>query len=102
VTAYYLGLARLLLGLVGSALLAISLNTIIRELINAIHFHSDSITSLAEERNIRVYTGIERRLQSGSFSATKRTWFGLALLVLSFLLQAISLVMQMPAPPAAP
>lgn len=91
-TATFFSLAGLICGLLGSVLLAISLNRWIDTISWAIDALSTSLMTVASNDDAVVFTGIETHVERDQKRATLLVSFGLWLLVLSFFLQAVGIL----------
>jgi len=90
---FILELAGLVAGLIGSILLAISINRVITELVLAINFLDTTVGALCGPGDVPRFTGVEHRLDRGIASAKRRTFTGIFCLVISFALQLVALWM---------
>jgi len=81
----------LILGLLGSAILAWSLGPLLSMLATAVNAHELSISSIASKGDAVVFTGFDKQLERATKRAGFWTVLGFATLVVSFALQAIGL-----------
>jgi len=82
-------------GLIGSVILAISLNKLNTELVLAILFVDTTLGSLlSQTQNIPRFEGIDERLRRGVESSRNRTFVGLVMIVFSFGFQLVGLIFQ--------
>ncbi|AKU21243.1 hypothetical protein ACZ75_06870 [Massilia sp. NR 4-1] len=82
-----------LLGLLGSAILAFSLDCILSELRLGLELVRTSVASLAHPGDVYLFEGVDKRLDAAEQSSKKWVRLGLGLLVGSFALGLVALIM---------
>ena len=90
----WLGFAGLGAGLIGSGLLAFSLNRVINALALATDAHDLAIEGLlADSASVPIvrFTGTDVHVKKGQQAALRMTWTGLWMLAVSFALQGVAL-----------
>jgi hypothetical protein len=87
-----LALAGLVVGLIGSGVLAVSLNDLLSALHFSVSLHDVTIQQLTGHGDVPVFTGLDTHLNRGDRRAGTLTALGFWLLVVSFALQAAGLV----------
>ncbi len=88
-------LCGLVVGVIGSAILAVRLGPFVREVHFAITLIDNSIHTLAGGGDIAVYEGLPGRVKRALKYGQAALVWGFSLLALSFLLQAIALVLRL-------
>ena len=83
----WIQLSGLILGLVGSMLLAINLTRIIKLLILSVKAHETSIESIVGKNDVYIFKGFGKQLNNAKKYNNSITAWGFWLLVISFILQ---------------
>jgi hypothetical protein len=81
-------------GVIGSIVLAVSLNTLTGEQVLCLRFVDTTVGALCSTSNVPRFTGIEERLAGGVTSAKRRTVIGVSLVTLAFVFQFVALLVQ--------
>lgn len=77
-------------GALGSILTAFSLSDVIRELHLARQFIEITLRALAENQDVPIFTGLDRRQERAEKRGRLILWAGVLLLVAGFILQAVA------------
>ena len=95
-TMQLINLSGLTLNIIGTILLAISLNKYLTSLHASIVFHDLTIKALLNQQQKVPYAdGLDNVLKKGTSSSKIRTTLGLTIIVIGFTLQLIPLLSQM-------
>src|ERR1017187_6366127 len=89
--AHTAGLLAAIIGLLGSVILAFSLDSVLTEMHPAIEFISTSIESLAGNHDIYVFTGLDERIKKANRVSSSWVRAGIYCLLTSTFLAAWSL-----------
>lgn len=91
-----LSIVAAFLGLAGSAILALSLNSILRMLETAWLAHEITIEQILSPGHVPHFTGMDKALEHSRGKAARRTTVGLVLLTLAFAVQLASILFSLP------
>ena len=94
-TTELINLLGLNLNIIGTIMLAISLNKYLTSLHASIAFHDLTIKSiLKKEQTVKYADGLDDILRKGTKSSKVRTTIGLIIIVVGFILQLIPILFQ--------
>lgn len=81
-------------GLVGSLILAFSLNPLLSMLKTTANAHQFSLQTMGDTNNVVVFSGFDKQLASAASSANFRLLIGALLLSLGFIAQGVAVFLQ--------